>query len=142
MRSVFALLKSATNAEVTAFLQRTYSFQMGPPWINAVQGDPCLYINFVQYKHVVSEPDEQTEIIRQLGHEPSVVIMADVSGRHPGDEQVSRFVTAILTQFPGVAQDEYTPHCWTLDEVLQGDLVDGHPFFDYRGWYGADSNHA
>lgn len=63
-----------------------------------------------------------------------VSVIADVPGRIPGDEEVRLFVEVMLRQFQGVAWDDYSAHCWTLDEIKAGHLVSGHPFFDYEGW--------
>lgn len=135
MRSVFVYLHRATEVEVAAFLQRTYPFQMGPPWIDTIGNNPCLYINIERFEQIVTEPDEQENFVRRFGSRPSTTVMADVSGRHPGGEQVQNFLSGILTKFAGVAQDDYSRHFWTLDEICSGRLVQGHPFFDYDGWY-------
>jgi hypothetical protein len=26
-------------------------------------------------------------------------------------------------------------HAWSLEEIRAGIMQDGHPFFDYEGWY-------
>jgi len=44
MRSVTVHLRDATEAEVAAFLQEKYPTEVGPPWIEPVGDDPCLYI--------------------------------------------------------------------------------------------------
>jgi hypothetical protein len=64
-----------------------------------------------------------------------VTVSAHVSGRHPGDDEVHQFVRSLLTRFRGAAQDEYTGHMWSLEEIVSGHRVEGHRFFDYRGWY-------
>lgn len=45
------------------------------------------------------------------------------------------FVSRVLSKFDGFAQDEYTSHCWTLKEIVSGHSEEGHPFFDYLGWF-------
>jgi len=69
------------------------------------------------------------------GGEPAVGVIADVSGRHPGDEQVAAFVSGLLARFAGAAMDEYTTHLWSLAELRGGHRVQEHPFFDYSGWF-------
>jgi hypothetical protein len=69
-----------------------------------------------------------------------VSVSADVSGRHPGDEQVRDFVYRLLSEFEGLAQDEYTHGFWTLDDIRLerkrtsplSSKQDGYGFFDYR----------
>jgi hypothetical protein len=63
------------------------------------------------------------------------MVTADVSGRHPGDEQAYGFVDDLLTHFSGSAQDEYKEHLWSLDELRAGHHVFGHRFIDYNGWH-------
>ena len=46
-----------------------------------------------------------------------VSVIADFSGRIPGDEVVRLFVEVMLRQFQGVVWDDYSAHCWTLDEI-------------------------
>ena len=139
MRSVIVHLRDTTEQEVAGFLQRTYPFQQGPPWIAHVAGDACLYIDFYRDGPSEHEPKEWAGILASFGGEPSVSVGADVSGRHPGDEQVRDFVGALLGRFGGAAQDDYTNHLWSLEEIVTGHHVQGHAFFDYLGWY-ADEN--
>ncbi len=73
-----------------------------------------------------------------LGGEPSCSLTADVSGRCPGEQEVFDFVTKLLRQFQGVAEDDYyylSQHFWTLEDLEQGTKIKNHPFFDYNGWY-------
>jgi hypothetical protein len=73
---------------------------------------------------------------------PRSGLSADVSGRHPSDEQVREFVSTLLSDFEGLAQDDFTEGFWTLDEIrsesrkpaASGILgrQEGHSFFDYR----------
>jgi hypothetical protein len=108
MRTIIVHLRSATEEQVEQFLTRTYPRQNGPPWICDVNGDACLYIKIYRDLNIESQPEEIALLHTQLGGEPQVSVSADVSGRHPGDEQVRDFVYRILSQFEGLAQDEYT----------------------------------
>jgi hypothetical protein len=130
VRSVFVHLRDATEHEVAVFLQRTYPFQNGPPWICDAAGDPCLYIDFYRDRMIEFEREDLVALASALGREPATSVIADVSGRHSGDEQVRSFVTTMLRQFAGLAQDDYTEHYWTATEVLSGFQMKGHRFFD------------
>ena len=134
MRSVFVYLRETTEADVAAYLDRAYPAQR-EPWLVTSAGDPCLYINFYRDAPREFEPEDWANLVQRFGGEPAVGVMADVSGRHPGDEQAFDFVTDLLSSFSGAAQDEYTVHLWSLDELRTGYHVSGHPFFDYKGWY-------
>lgn len=132
MRSVSVLLR-ATSAEVRAYLDNQYPKQR-EPWVAYSEGDPCLYINLSRDVRTWCEAERWTHIIRRVGSEP-IEVIADVSGRHAGDAEVSALVTGLLSRFDGVAEDDYTAHLWSLTELRSGARFEGHPFFDYRGWY-------
>lgn len=135
MRSVFLYLRDTTENDVGAFLQHTYPFQQGPPWIDDLDGEPCLYIDFYHDASQEFEPEDWASLAKALGCTPTVIVVADVSGRYPGDAQVQSFIVTMLNKFQGLAQDDYTDHCWNAQEVRSGFRVRGHPFFDYRGWF-------
>lgn len=134
MRSVVVFLRDTTESAVTAYLDATYPEQR-EPWVVFVKGNACLYINLYRDRPLDHEPEEWADIVQRFGGEPAIGVLADVSGRHPGDEQVAAFVAGLLSRFSGAAMDEYTEHLWSLDELRGGHRVQGHPFFDYKGWF-------
>jgi hypothetical protein len=131
LRSVFVLLRGTNEAEVAAYLDGAYPTHPKPPWILCGGDGPRLYVRF--YRDLCNECD--ADLIHRLGGEPTVAVMADVSGRDPGDEEVLIFATGLLDRFSGAAMDDYTEHLWSLAELRAGDRVLGHHFFDYKGWY-------
>ena len=135
MRSVLIYLTHATEPEVADWLQQRYPLQQGPPWIAERVGDAVLYIDIYRDLDTEFEVETYFSLLECLGAEPTLSIIADVSGRHPGDTEVYELVCSALSAFEGVAQDEYTDHCWSLEEIEQAQQREGHPFFDYRGWY-------
>jgi hypothetical protein len=135
MRSIFIHLRDVSEDEVAAFLTRSYPLQPGPPWILDKSRDPVLYIDFYRDLDHEFEIEDWLAVCESLGGSPTVSLVADVSGRYPGDEEVRSFVSLLLGAFEGVAQDDYSPHCWTREQVMTGHAVQGHPFFDYNGWY-------
>jgi hypothetical protein len=70
-----------------------------------------------------------------VGGEGATAVIVHVSGRHPGDAEVRTIVVGLLTAFPGFADDDYTDHLWTLDDLKNERHVQNHPFFDYLGWH-------
>ena len=83
------------------------------------------------------EPPHPATIVETIGGETGLVIV-DVSGRIPGDDEVREVTLALLARSPRArAQDDHSNHLWTRDEILSGATSEGHPFFDYRGWYEA-----
>lgn len=141
MRSVIAYLRDTSSEDVAQFLERICPAQKGPPWIWECHGDACLYVQCKPGGAYDSdlETDVQQSVVAALGGPPAVTVLADVAGRHPGDTEVRALLSALLRTFRGVAQDEYTSHSWTLEEVLSGHQVEGHPFFDYQGWFETDA---
>jgi hypothetical protein len=135
MDSVVVHLRDATEKQVTDFLGCAYPFQQGPPWIFEQSGDACLYINVYSEARQEYEPQVWAGVVAALGAEPTVSVIADVSGRHKGEGQERVFVRTMLSQFRGVALDEYTDYCWTLEDIISGKRIKGHSFFDAPGWW-------
>lgn len=74
--------------------------------------------------------DDVVTLERAVGAVPSWAVIADVSGRVPGDTEVRSLLRAVLAE-GGVAVDDYSSHPWTLDEVEAGWLLaEGRRFFD------------
>ncbi len=71
------------------------------------------------------EPEDWADIVQRFGGEPAACVIIDVSGRHPGDEQVAGFVAGLLSRFSGAAMDDYTAHLWSLNELRGGHRVRG-----------------
>jgi len=128
-------LRDTTEQAVNNLLQQIYHCSRGPRWLLPDGVDPYLYVDFYEDARREFETDEWIALRKALGGEPAVSLVVDISGRHPGDEQVKEFVSTVLSNLHGVAQDEYTIHCWSLQEILSGHQEEGHPFFDYNGWY-------
>jgi hypothetical protein len=109
MRSVIIHLHDTTEPEVAGFLQEMYPFQKGSPWIADVAGDACLYIDFYRDGPTERGPERWAEVVASFGGEPSVSVIADVSGRHQGDEQIHQFVSSLLARFRGAIEGD-DPH--------------------------------
>ena len=140
MRSIFLHLRGATKAEVNHLLQRICRTGKGPEWVFDVGGESYLYIDFYLDGRREFEPEDWAALVESLGGDPAVSLIVDISGRHPGDRELKEFVSAVLSKFDGFAQDEYTTHCWTLQEIASGHQEEGHPFFDYLGWHNKRQN--
>lgn len=135
MRSVLLHLRNVTRSEVNHLLGQICRLAKGPGWVVEVEGDPHLYIDFYTDGPREFEAEDWAALVRTIGCEPAVSLIVGASGRHPGDEALKEFLSMVLSKFDGFAQDEYTEHCWTLKEIVSGHQEDGHPFFDYLGWY-------
>ena len=140
MRTVLVHLQGTTEVQIENYFGRTYPNQKGPPWICPIGEDPCLYINIYRDIQGEFEPEDISNLQQELGGSPTVSVRADVSGRHPGDEQVRDFVLKILSEFQGVAQDDFTEGFWTEDDIRLDRRKtssvsanrDERTFFDYR----------
>jgi hypothetical protein len=137
MRSVFFHLTGVTRQTVAARLSALATQVVGPErWNFGFHSpEPALYVYFYDDLSIEMEPDDWKGFEAALGGMPDVSLCADVSGRIPGDNEVRALAALVLTEFNGVAWDDYSTHCWTLSEIQSGVQVHGHTFFDYEGWY-------
>lgn len=126
MRSVIVYLKEASEDELIDYLQNNYPSESAPPWHLRTGDNVILTIS----AYGDFQPD--SSVMSELGYAPSVAVLAEVSKRHPGDDEVYSFVVSLLEEFEGNAGDEYSDHAWTLAEVRSGLQFDGHRFFDYE----------
>ncbi len=140
MRSVVIHLVRVTRDTVSERLSQFAQAQNGENWIYPPQlSQPALYIeHYDDYEREFEQEDLQP-LISALGQKPDVTIIANVSGRVEGDIEVLAFAECLLSAFQGVAQDEYSKHCWSLAEIRSGAKQDGHKFFDYEGWHRSKS---
>src|SRR5258705_9640010 len=120
MRSVQVHLIRARQDDVRAVLSAFARHQAPDQWLYPLGSEnPTLYIEFFT-DFSCYESDDLAILERALGRLPEVSVIADVSGRVPGDLEVRAFVEFLLTRFEGVADDEFADHCWTLAEILSG----------------------
>jgi hypothetical protein len=135
MRSVQVHLIDVKPEDVRTALSAFARPQTSEQWLYPPDAkQPSLYIEFFT-DFSGYEPEDFADLERALGKRPDVSVVADVSGRVPGDAEVRAFVECLLTRFRGVADDEFAHHCWTLPEIRSGAKVGGHHFFDYEGWF-------
>ncbi|MFC1833597.1 hypothetical protein ACFL2Q_02540 [Thermodesulfobacteriota bacterium] len=130
MRSVHVYLKNVDQATVAEALDLVCNGGSAPQWLWLKDDDAVLYVEFFDY-YGDYEPEEWRRLTRKLGCEPSVSIVADVSGRHDGRREVPAFVRSLLERFPGVVGDDYEFY-WTFREVLSEKKQGGRTFFDIK----------
>ena len=130
MRAIDVFLRDTTRDAVAAVLNSVYPGQRDP-WVKLVDDDPRLWIRFsTEDWPGVDHECWEGPFHDQFGGEPAVAITADISGRHPGKEQVLEFVSLLLGRFDGMANDDYTDRLWTLAEIVADVRHNGFPFFD------------
>jgi hypothetical protein len=136
MRSVIFHLIDVTPDKVAARLSAIATPTLSASWnFPRDSQSPVLYISLYNDLLMEAEPDELEELTASLGAMPAVSVAGDVSTSAAGDAEVRQLAALMLTEFRGVAWDDYTHHCWTLSEIQSGVKVEGHPFFDYNGWH-------
>ncbi len=133
MRSVFVLLRDATEVEVAAYLDRAYPGRPAPPWVSPGCDGPSLYIHFWRGLSRDLDPLEYADLVGRFGGEPAGAVMADVSGRIPGVAEASGFAIGLLEHFGGAALDDHSLHLWSLAELRAGHRASGQRFFDHDG---------
>jgi hypothetical protein len=139
MKLVFIYLIKTTLEELNNYLSQNYAHDPRidiSEWIDVDDAnDPVLYINMMESKSWEQSYGELNEGLNAiLGEQPTHVVQIDVSGRHEGDQEVQKCIHVLLSRFSGVVQDEFTDHFWTLQEIQSGTQIEGHLFFDYKGW--------
>ncbi|MEZ0112984.1 hypothetical protein ABH920_007009 [Catenulispora sp. EB89] len=131
MRTVFAFPTSSL-AVTTELLDRMM------PGRNGQWTDGNLFVSLAdeQEGYLFSdwEPDDIRRIESVLGYRPTWAVQADVSGRVDGTPEIRDFLGRVLED-GGVAVDDYSDHCWTLQEIESGFTIEGLGFFDFRGHY-------
>ena len=136
MRSVFLHITEPKQKDAEAFLSSQFPGQ-SHPWIYpSPPADNVLFIDIEEF-----DENERPTVVETLGKKPDFTIVADVSGRHPGDVEILHFVNICLSKFSGFAQDDYTEHLWTLQEIRDRQIYQEHRFFDYLGWYEYEKVH-
>ncbi|MEV4431068.1 hypothetical protein ACN9M0_00965 [Streptomyces sp. R-07] len=138
MRTVFVFPAGESTA-TAARLDRLMRGQDGY-WT-----DGKLYIDLEDEQDGLLFTDWEPEDIRlvdsALGHHPTWALQVDVSGRIDGTAEIRSFLSHIL-EAGGVAIDDYSEHCWTLEEINTECKVDGLGFFDFRTHYERYSQQA
>ncbi len=146
MRSVQFALADCTKDEVDElFRQAGYA---GPfeesdyRWIFPNTDDPVLYISLLnpdRFAELGCE-DELKEIVQVTGTTPAVFVLVDVTGRHPGRDEVHKVAGDLHTKFKGFGFDDYSSvdYCWTLDEIRGGVRKEGFLFFDFLARFEAE----
>lgn len=80
------------------------------------------------------EPDDVRLVDTALGYHPTWALQVNISGRIDGTSEIRAFAAQVLNH-GGIAVDDYTTHCWTLQEIESNLTVDGLAFFDFRTHY-------
>jgi hypothetical protein len=136
MRSVFFHLVDVTRLQVAERLSDFADPSGTNRWNWPRQGSsPVLFLRFYDEFDQEAELEDLIALKAALGRLPDVSVVAYVSGTIPGDAQVREIAALMLSNFDGVAWDDFTGHCWTRSEIQSGALAHGHPFFDYVGWH-------
>lgn len=131
MRSVF-VFPNGEMAATIAILDRLLPGEAGH-W-----SDGKLFIDLEQEQTGPLFTDWEPEAVRRLdealGQHPTWALQIGVSGRIDGSTEVRDLLSHLL-RAGGVAVDDYSDHCWTLQEVQHELKVDGLGFFDFLGHY-------
>jgi hypothetical protein len=99
-----------------------------------VDGERVLAIDFYRDTDSEWEVEDWFRLQEALGGLPSASLVAVVAARKDGTAETKEFAEKVLSEFKGVAEDDYAPAFWTLDDLRSDRLFEGHHFFDYRGW--------
>ena len=139
MRTVWFALIGPTIVEVTRLLSNVYREGEVHNFIGPSDNE-VLFIDVYAFgsNQEVQAKEDSAELIAALhGATPTVQVVAEVSGRAPGDAEVKALAKLLLGEFVGFAFDDFVAykHAWSLAEVLDGYKFDGMHFFDYNEMY-------
>jgi len=134
MRSAVIHLVNTTRQEVSARLSRFVGHSDPVEW-RYPRHKPALYIEFYHTFDSEFEPAELQQLESALGKMPDVTVIAQVSGRVPGDVELRDLAECLLGTFRGVAKDEFSDHYWTIEEIRAKVSFGGLSFFDYARWH-------
>lgn len=129
MRSIVLHFADSSEAQIAESLRRLGALeQNGAPWIYPARGEPVLYINWCKDYDEITVPGWRA-LEQELGTGPEVSVIADVSGRVPGEAEVRTFVLHLLRAHRGAAQDDHSEHVWSVAELEADAVVAGRRFF-------------
>lgn len=131
MRSVIIVFEDASREEVSQFLADTMVIRSEAEW----SFEDSIILSFYDDAEAEFESEALAALRDRLVGAPIVSVIADVSGKIPGDAEVRRLCRILLSRFRGFALDDYTYHFWSLAEIEAEALREGHPFFDYDDWF-------
>jgi len=142
MRSISLLFESSLINNLSEFFDEYCDSYAGTfpvrQWIVAKDNDPCLYIDNIPVEEndmAFFDEDSEGVPLPYSQMKSPIIWSVDISGRHEGTEEVMELATALLSKFPMYLMDDYTMHCWTYEEIINNVKIEGHKFFDYKGWY-------
>lgn len=136
MRSVFVFFNQIDRDGVKECLDSLCTNYENREWVYFKQGDPVLYITFDQNNLInelrCEERQDTQEFLTLLEERRlNLVLIINISGRHPGNEEVLVLLQTIFKKHEGVALDDHTSHAWTLEEITNGYRYQNLTFFDY-----------
>lgn len=105
------------------------------PGKNGYWTDGKLYIDLEdeQDGHLFAgwDPEDVRLLDSALDHRPTWDLLVSVSSHIDGTAEIRNLLSHIL-KAGGVAIDDYSDHCWTLEEIDTECKIDGLGFFDFR----------
>jgi len=100
-------------------------------WKSPSAENPVLYCS-IEESYGDWEPGDLVGL-HNVVPAPLGYVAVDVSGRVPGEKEVTEFTIGLLGAVAGtVATDDYSSHPWTLSEIKGGEPFEGFHFFDYK----------
>ncbi|MGW5776439.1 hypothetical protein [Streptomyces sp. NPDC003863] len=128
MRSVF-VFPAGESAATAARLDGLM------PGKDGYWSDGKLFIDFMdeQDDHLLVgwTPEDVRLLDSALSHRPTWALLVSVSSHIDGTAEIRALLVHVL-EAGGVAIDDYSDHCWTLEEIDTECKVDGLGFFDFR----------
>ena len=133
MRSFYTFVQAPEEAISTwldSIAQRTPNTRQ---WICPDPDKRSMYIELADDLYDELEPETKRSLLDHFNGEQPRSICVDVSRHHSAEHEIKELAAAILRQFGGVAMDDESDHCWTIDEIEADQMVQGRRFFGRPG---------
>ncbi|MEV7571276.1 hypothetical protein [Streptomyces tanashiensis] len=129
MRSVYVF----PGGESTATAARLDRLMPGK---DGYWSDGKLFIDFMDeqqgdHLYVGWTPEDIRLLDSTLGDRPTWALLVSVSSHIDGTAEIRALLSHVL-EAGGVAIDDYSDHCWMLEEINTECKIDGLGFFDFR----------
>jgi hypothetical protein len=133
MRSAFIYIREPRAVALVSHLDAICSRRNGQneAWLIEKDDDQVLWVEFYENEYWDEvEPVSWEALVAKLGGVPACAICVDVSGRHPGKEELFKFLADFSKRYEGCILDDFTDYSWSVSEILEGKRINGHSFFE------------
>ena len=134
MHSIFVHFVNVSRDEISDYFDTRSVKGMREHWYHPNRADPVFSIRFPHGDSDFRDEENRRHVVEALGREPELTVQFDVGGKRPGHKELRTYLVDALSEFPGVALDDLSPHVWTREELEADEHVQGFAFADHESW--------